>query len=92
MDDIEEIRDELEAVAIELFEQTTIELLLATLGEVIHVIVCSDDSISDEMKAAYVTLMIGKHMTPSAISHFDNSQLTERISDLIAVQDRKRLN
>lgn len=87
-----EMIEDLEAISIELWARTNTEVLCSLFGGILHGIVCSDDSIPEETKAAYTAVTIGKYLTPSAIDHFDTDNLPERIGALTETVAPERLH
>ena len=89
LEDIADLIEIIEDASVELLDKTNVELLCNVFGDVIHGIDCPDDTISDEVKAAHVTLLVGQHLTSRAISHFNTDDLPDRINDLITAQSKK---
>ena len=92
MNDIDELIDNLQASALALSDEASTELMLKVFGGIIHDIICPDEAISPEFKAAHVTLIVARHLTSEAIGHFDSDNIAERITDLLKAEDRRRLN
>lgn len=89
LEDIADLIEAIEDASVELLDKANVDLLCNVFGDVIHGVICSDDTISDEVKAAHVTLLIGQHLTSRAIAHFDTDNLPDRINDLITAQSMK---
>lgn len=87
-----EMIEDLEAISIELWARTNVEVLCSLFGGILHGIICSDDTIPEETKAAHIVVTIGKHLTSSAIDHFDTDNLPERIGALMETVAPERLH
>lgn len=91
-EDIADLIEAFEEIAEEILNRASIEALLGMMGAVIHNAVCPDESIAEDMKAAYVSVMIGRHMNTVAISHFDATDMPERITALLEMQAPRTLH
>lgn len=92
MNDIDELIDNLQAIALALSDEASTELLLKVFGGVIHDIVCPDETISTEYKAAHITLLVARHLTSEAIGHYSSENIAERIADLLQAEQRSKLH
>lgn len=86
--ELTELAMEIESAAFDFLEATSIEELCNLFGAILHNIICPDDAISENMKAAYTVHTVATNLTRVAVGHFDTSDLLDRVQDLILSKHR----